>query len=52
VTQAARTDDLRRLNTATCGVEPPFAIIDLAAIRSNAADMARGFAQAVSCCLR
>jgi D-serine deaminase-like pyridoxal phosphate-dependent protein len=41
VTQAATAGDLRRLNAATSGLEPPFAVIDLAAFRSNAADMAR-----------
>ncbi len=41
MTQAAVADDLRRLNAATAGLEPPFAVIDLAALRSNAADMAR-----------
>jgi D-serine deaminase-like pyridoxal phosphate-dependent protein len=34
-------DDLRRLNTATEGLEPPFAVLDLAALRANAADLAR-----------
>jgi len=41
VTQAAGADDLSRLNAATCGLEPPFAVIDLAAFRSNAAGMVR-----------
>jgi D-serine deaminase-like pyridoxal phosphate-dependent protein len=41
VTQASVADDLRRLNAATAGLEPPFAVIDLAALRSNAAGMAR-----------
>jgi len=39
VTQAAEADDLRRLNAATAHLEPPFAVVDLAALRSNAADM-------------
>jgi D-serine deaminase-like pyridoxal phosphate-dependent protein len=38
---AAEADDLRRLNAATDHLEPPFAVIDLEAFRSNAADMAR-----------
>ncbi len=38
---AAEADDLRRLNAATAQLEPPFAVIDLAAFRSNAADMTR-----------
>jgi D-serine deaminase-like pyridoxal phosphate-dependent protein len=41
VTQASVADDLRRLNAATAGLEPPFAVVDLAALRSNAAGMAR-----------
>src|ERR1022692_582388 len=41
VTPAAEADDLRRLNAATAHLEPPFAVIDLAAFRSNAADMTR-----------
>jgi len=41
VTQAAPADDLRRLDAATRQLEPPFAIVDLAAMRANAADMAR-----------
>jgi len=41
VTQAAPADDLRRLDAATRQFEPPFAIVDLAAMRANAADMAR-----------
>ena len=39
MTQAAEADDLRRLNAATAHLEPPFAVVDLAALRSNAADM-------------
>ena len=34
-------DDLQRYNAATAHLEPPFAVIDLAAFRANAADMAR-----------
>ncbi len=41
MTPAAQADDLRRLNAATAHLEPPFAVIDLAAFRSNAADMTR-----------
>ncbi len=41
MTQAAPADDLRRLDAATRQLEPPFAIVDLAAMRANAADMAR-----------
>jgi D-serine deaminase-like pyridoxal phosphate-dependent protein len=41
VTEAAGAGDLRPLNAATSGLEPPFAVIDQAAFRSNAADMAR-----------
>jgi D-serine deaminase-like pyridoxal phosphate-dependent protein len=41
VTQAASVDDLKRLNAATSELEPPFAVVDLAALRSNAADMTR-----------
>ncbi len=33
--------DLARYNAATAGLEPPFAVIDLAALRANAADMTR-----------
>ncbi len=33
--------DLARYNAATAGTEPPFAVIDLAALRVNAADMTR-----------
>jgi D-serine deaminase-like pyridoxal phosphate-dependent protein len=39
VRRAAEADDLRRLNTATAQIEPPFAVVDLAAFRSNAAGM-------------
>jgi D-serine deaminase-like pyridoxal phosphate-dependent protein len=34
-------DDRRRYDAATAGLEPPFAIVDLAAFRRNAADLAR-----------
>ncbi len=33
--------DLERLNAATAHLEPPFAVIDLAALRANAASMTR-----------
>jgi D-serine deaminase-like pyridoxal phosphate-dependent protein len=33
--------DLARYNAATAGLEPPFAVIDLAAVRANAAGMTR-----------
>ncbi len=41
MTRAADADHLRRLNAATVQLEPPFAVVDLAAFRSNAAGMAR-----------
>ena len=41
MTRAAEADHLRRLNAATVQLEPPFAVVDLAAFRSNAAGMAR-----------
>lgn len=34
-------DQLKRLNAATAQLEPPFAVVDLPALRSNAADMTR-----------
>lgn len=34
-------DDLKRLNAACSRLEAPFAVVDLAAMRANAADMAR-----------
>ena len=37
----AAGSDLRRYNAATAHLEPPFAVIDLAALRANAASMAR-----------
>jgi D-serine deaminase-like pyridoxal phosphate-dependent protein len=40
VTPAA-AGDLRRYNAATAHLEPPFAIVDLAAMRANAASMTR-----------
>jgi D-serine deaminase-like pyridoxal phosphate-dependent protein len=40
VTPAAASD-LRRYNAATAHLEPPFAILDLAAMRANAASMTR-----------
>jgi D-serine deaminase-like pyridoxal phosphate-dependent protein len=33
--------DLSRYNAATASLEPPFAVVDLAALRANAADMTR-----------
>jgi D-serine deaminase-like pyridoxal phosphate-dependent protein len=36
-----RQDDLQRYNAATAHLEPPFAVVDLAALRANAADMTR-----------
>jgi D-serine deaminase-like pyridoxal phosphate-dependent protein len=33
--------DLQRYNAATAHLEPPFAVVDLAALRANAADMTR-----------
>jgi D-serine deaminase-like pyridoxal phosphate-dependent protein len=41
MTRAAEADDLRRLNAATVQLEPPFAVVDLTAFRSNAAGMTR-----------
>jgi D-serine deaminase-like pyridoxal phosphate-dependent protein len=37
----AAAGDLRRLNAATAHLEPPFAVVDLAAMRDNAAGMTR-----------
>ena len=37
----ATAGDLRRYNAATAHLEPPFAIVDLAAMRANAASMTR-----------
>lgn len=37
----AAAGDLRRYNAATAHLEPPFAVLDLAAMRANAASMAR-----------
>jgi D-serine deaminase-like pyridoxal phosphate-dependent protein len=34
-------DDRQRLDQATAGLHPPFAVVDLDALRSNSADMAR-----------
>lgn len=34
-------DDLKRLNAASSQLEAPFAVVDLAALRANAADMVR-----------
>jgi D-serine deaminase-like pyridoxal phosphate-dependent protein len=41
VTEAVSADDLKRLDAASSHLEPPFAVVDLAALRSNAADMTR-----------
>jgi D-serine deaminase-like pyridoxal phosphate-dependent protein len=38
---ASSADDLKRLNAASSQLEAPFAVVDLAAMRANAADMAR-----------
>src|SRR5215471_21496834 len=38
---ALPADELRRLDTATSHLEPPFAAIEMRALRANAADMAR-----------
>jgi D-serine deaminase-like pyridoxal phosphate-dependent protein len=37
----AAASDLRRYNAATAHLEPPFAVLDLAAMRANAASMTR-----------
>ncbi|GAA0368146.1 amino acid deaminase/aldolase [Microbispora corallina] len=34
-------DDRQRLDTATAGLRPPFAVLDMDALRANAADMTR-----------
>ncbi|HEX9065437.1 MAG TPA: alanine racemase [Streptosporangiaceae bacterium] len=39
MTAAAEADELRRLNAATAHLEPPFAVVDLAAFRANAAGL-------------
>jgi D-serine deaminase-like pyridoxal phosphate-dependent protein len=39
VTSAAPADNLKRLDAATAQFEPPFAVVDLAALRRNAARM-------------
>jgi D-serine deaminase-like pyridoxal phosphate-dependent protein len=41
VTLAGTGKDLARLNAATAHLEPPFAVVDLAALRANAAAMRR-----------
>lgn len=41
MTLALAAEELQRLNTATSDLEPPFAIVDMVAFRSNAGDMAR-----------
>jgi D-serine deaminase-like pyridoxal phosphate-dependent protein len=38
---AVPTDDLRRYDSATAHLEPPFAVVDLAALRANAQAMTR-----------
>jgi D-serine deaminase-like pyridoxal phosphate-dependent protein len=40
-TNAIADDELRRLEAATAGLEPPFAVVDLDALWANAADMER-----------
>ena len=37
----AAAGDLRRYNAATAHLEPPFAVLDLTAMRANAASMTR-----------
>ena len=39
--QAVPADQHQRLNSATCHLDPPFAVVDLAPFRANAADMIR-----------
>jgi len=39
--EVSAADNLRSLNAATAELEPPFAIVDMAALRANAADMTR-----------
>ena len=39
MTRPAGASDLRRYNAATAHLEPPFAVLDLAAMRANAASM-------------
>ena len=41
MTLAATGADLARLNAATAHLEPPFAVVDMAALRANAAAMRR-----------
>jgi D-serine deaminase-like pyridoxal phosphate-dependent protein len=41
VTRSGSQTDLRRFDTATAALDPPFAIVDLAAFRANAAAMTR-----------
>lgn len=41
MTLADPADELARLNAATSHLEPPFAVIDLGALRANAADLTR-----------
>jgi D-serine deaminase-like pyridoxal phosphate-dependent protein len=41
VSQASPETELARLNAATAGLEPPFAAVDLPALRANAAAMTR-----------
>jgi D-serine deaminase-like pyridoxal phosphate-dependent protein len=41
MTLANPAEELKRLDTATSRLAPPFAVVDLRALRSNAADMAR-----------
>ena len=37
----ATAEDLQRYDAATAHLEPPFAVVDLAALRANAAAMTR-----------
>ncbi len=41
MTRSGSQADLRRLDTATAELDPPFAIVDMAAFTANAADMTR-----------
>jgi D-serine deaminase-like pyridoxal phosphate-dependent protein len=41
VTRSGNHADLRRFDAATAALDPPFAIVDLAAFRANAAEMTR-----------
>ena len=41
MTRSGSHADLRRFDAATAALDPPFAIVDLAAFRANAAEMTR-----------